>query len=774
MNRRLIAVLLALVMPAVASVAAKAVKGNDAAPMPEDYVWTSPSQNSSESMPCGGGDVGMNVWVEQGDVLFYVSRSGCFDENNTLLKLGRVRLSVSPELDMSRFRQVLHLADGYVEITDGTTSIQLWADVWKPVVHAEVSSSKKLTVAATYESWRAADRAMTKREGNQSSWKFAMPQGIATLHDSIVAGQKAVTFVHRNRRETIFDATVAQQQLDSVKHLLWNPISLLTFGGRMKGDGMVLLDETEGRYASADYRGWMYVTPKSVSRCHVQIAMATGQLSPAEWTAELGRTEQRVRLDADRKASRQWWRQFWQRSYVVSDELRNYTLFRYMLGCNSHGQWPTKFNGGLFTFDPEYVNKDAEYRLSPDFRNWGGGVHTAQNQRLVYWPMLKSGDFDMLKPQLDFYLNIYKTGEVRSQAYWHHGGACLTEQIENYGLPCYAEYGGKRPQGYDPGMQRNAWLEYEWDTCLEFCQIALEANRYSGMDIGEYVPMIYSCLRFFDEHYQYLAARRGVKRLTDKGKLVLYPGSGGETFKGAYNSTSTIAALRTVAQSLYWYELQQAAGGDAVFGDGLPKDASDRMKYLEDLDSRLPDISTRTVDGRQLIAPAVAWERVQNTEPMHLYTVFPWRMYGVGSDSLAMARDTYLYDEYARKFRSHVGWKQDAIWAACLGLTDEAKRLIRLKMADGRHRFPAFWGPGFDWTPDHNWGGSGMIAVQEMLLQERGGKLYVFPAWPREWNVRFRLHASQQTVVEAELRDGRVVSVKVTPQSRQGDVVVSY
>ena len=21
-----------------------------------------------------------------------------------------------------------------------------------------------------------------------------------------------------------------------------------------------------------------------------------------------------------------------------------------------------------------------------------------------------------------------------------------------------------------------------------------------------------------------------------------------------------------------------------------------------------------------------------------------------------------------------------------------------------RMRFPSFWGPGFDWTPDHNWG----------------------------------------------------------------------
>ena len=43
-------------------------------------------------MPCGGGDIGLNVWVENGDILFYIAKSDAFDENNTLLKLGRVRI----------------------------------------------------------------------------------------------------------------------------------------------------------------------------------------------------------------------------------------------------------------------------------------------------------------------------------------------------------------------------------------------------------------------------------------------------------------------------------------------------------------------------------------------------------------------------------------------------------------------------------------------------------------------------------------------------------
>ena len=72
-----------------------------------NLVWNSPGNNSSESMPCGGGDIGLNVWVEKGDLLFYISRSGTFDENNTMLKLGRIRIRFSPNpfLHADDFRQ---------------------------------------------------------------------------------------------------------------------------------------------------------------------------------------------------------------------------------------------------------------------------------------------------------------------------------------------------------------------------------------------------------------------------------------------------------------------------------------------------------------------------------------------------------------------------------------------------------------------------------------------------------------------------------------------
>ena len=62
---------------------------------------------------------------------------------------------------------------------------------------------------------------------------------------------------------------------------------------------------------------------------------------------------------------------------------RNYQLFRYMLASNVNGREPTLFNGGLFTFDPLYVNGKKGPGYTPDHRQWGAAF-TAQNQRLVY------------------------------------------------------------------------------------------------------------------------------------------------------------------------------------------------------------------------------------------------------------------------------------------------------------------------------------------------------------------------------------------------------
>ncbi len=744
----------------------------------QDYnvAWTTQSANSSESMPCGGGDIGLNVWTENNEVLFYISRSGAFDENNAFLKFGRVRLQLTPNpFENGTFKQELLLQDGYVKITGEnknlSAEINIWVDVFRPVIHVEAKSSKPMQVQAQYETWRHHDRLLTGKANNANSYKWA-PQGDIKLHkDSVNFDKKGVLFFHRNRADVtnIFEATVRQQGMNSVKHLMFDPVTNLTFGGVMQGENMAPLGTLDGKYADTEFRGY---TLKSVvpSKSHkIDIALHIAQVqSVGEWKNGLDNIlrEAKKSEKTAQKNSRDWWKKFWERSYVfISPEGkesaqwqvgRNYQLFRYQLGCNAFGKYPTKFNGGLFTYDPRYV--DSLQNFTPDHRAWGGGTHTAQNQRLVYFPMLRSGDFDMMKPQLDFYLQMQRNAELRSEVYWGHKGACFTEQIENFGLPNPSEYGWKRPAFYDKGMEYNAWLEYQWDTALEFCFMMLELQRYNNADISRYVPLIESCLTFFNEHYRYLAKMRGRKILDENNQLVLYPGSACETYKMAYNAASTIAALQTVLQ------------GVIALPDSLVSQQS--KQALSDMLKTIPPILFREFDGHKTIAPAKLWERINNVEVPQLYPVFPWGMYGVGRPDLDVAVNTYKYDPDALKFRSHVGWKQDNIFAARLGLTDDAAALTLKKLGDSERRFPTFWGPGYDWTPDHNWGGSGMIGLQEMLLQTVDEKIYVLPAWPKEWDVHFKLHAPYNTTAEVVQKNGKVEVVKVVPEARRKDVVL--
>ena len=65
-----------------------------------------------------------------------------------------------------------------------------------------------------------------------------------------------------------------------------------------------------------------------------------------------------------------------------------------------------------------------------------------------------------------------------------------------------------------------------------------------------------------------------------------------------------------------------------------------------------------------------------------------------------------------------------------------------------------------------------MLAVQAMLVQEIDGTIQVLPAWPKEWNVEFKLHAPRNTIVEGDFRDGHWEHLEATPSPQ--DMKVNF
>lgn len=97
-----------------------------------------------------------------GTILFYIAKSGAYDDNNSLVQLGRVRLTLQPDpFENDFFSQTMVLNDGYITFTgQHNTTVTLWVDAFHPVVHASVNSSFPLELTASYESWRYRDRLM--------------------------------------------------------------------------------------------------------------------------------------------------------------------------------------------------------------------------------------------------------------------------------------------------------------------------------------------------------------------------------------------------------------------------------------------------------------------------------------------------------------------------------------------------------------------------------------------------------------------------------------
>jgi len=757
-----------------------------------NVIWTTPSKHAGESMPCAGGDIGLNVWVEKGQLLFYIARAGCRDENGALLKLGRVRIKLTPNPfgKDSTFRQELKLRQGGIEISghsaieDRKSTIRLWVEVHRPIAHVDIASDKPITVEATYESWRT-ETIELSGAGNKHNRRAmcminydAYPGKVFLYKDEIRPAGKFVRFHHRvDNSKDCFNFQVKQQELEPVRGKMVNPLENLVWGGALVCDNFALTGQTEGKYAQCPFHGWKYVSKAPAKSHRVRVCLHTDQVKKQDtWDAAL---QKLIKLspqeDQDAwKRNLKWWSDFWNRSHLVINPGRgekdtgwrlgrNYQLFRYMLASNVSGREPTVFNGGLFTFDPLYVNGKKGPGFTPDHRQWGAAF-TAQNQRLVYRPMLKTGDFDLLVPGFSFYLKGLPNATARVRHYWKHDGCAFEEQSAITALPGACQYGffeggGRgRKKDSEVGVQINRAGGKVYEEQLDWSWLILQYHQFSGADIARYLPLIEQSVIFYDEHYRYRCKQLTGKELGGDGKLVIYPANALEGHWDARNPTSVIAGLRRVLSTLVTLPEKYTSPA--------------RKNRWHTILDRLPDMPTGNSDklGGRYLKPSENHGH-QSWHCPEMFPLYPYELYGLGLPDLDLMKRTSLAT--GRDRLATRAWEQANIHAPRLGDTALARKLNISKMNDGPYRFPAFWPHTIDWAPDHNWGGSGMIGMQEMLMQTHAGKIRLMPAWPNDWDVDFKLHAPRKTIVSGSVHAGKVVHLQITPKERRKDVVMA-
>lgn len=708
-----------------------------AVPYPEMYnvVWDSPSHDSTGSMPLGNGDIGLNVWVEEhGDLVFYIAKTDAWCENARLVKLGRIRVRCTPPLVVpgKPFKQTLDLGAGCIRI-EAAYTLRVWVDANGPFIRIEASGTEPFEASAGLEIWRTNARPLQGEELS-SAYGLAEGPGPVTVDADVqtALADRSIAWFHRNER-SMWGASMRLQGMGAWCSPERDPLLYRTFGG-----AIVCGKASEGAATKHD---WTVVV-------HTAQARDVG-----EWQQQLEeRAEDARKMDWGEAwpAHQLWWHSFWERSWIDVDGApdaetvsRGYALQRFVSACAGRGAYPIKFNGSLFT-----VDHSGGKPFDADFRAWGG-PYWFQNTRLAYWPMLASGDYEMMLPLFNMFAAAVPFAKARTQTYFGHDGAFFPETMYFWGGYADDNYGWNR-DGKAVSVIDNRYIRWHWEGQLELLAMMIDYVAYTrdeGFVRDTLVPLAAAILTFFDRHFP-----RGAD-----GKLHMEPAQALETWQDTVDPLPELAGLRVVLAGLL--------GLPEAWMAGAPRAGWQRLQ------SELPELPRRGVgDARVLAAAREIREEARNSENPELYAIFPFRIFGVGKPELEEARRTFE----ARRVKGNRGWQQDDTQAAFLGIVEDARKGVAERFANKNpgSRFPAFWGPNFDWIPDQDHGCNGLMALQTMLMQCEGRAIRLLPAWPKEWNVSFQLHAPFGTRVKGIFRDGRLVSLDVTPAERRPDVIM--
>lgn len=695
---------------------------------PDALNYHAPGQGPCDSFPLGNGDIAANVWsTPDGGIYVQPAKTDAWDESMRLLKLGQIHLAADPSLDPCQWDEQFDAATATWSVKSGNAQVRIWIDAHAPVMWIELESEAPRVWSAKWTQWRTKRRELTGQESHSATGLEGGPIPAEVWPDHKVKEDENETIWLHANRHTLRDFLLTQQGLGDWIEREPDPIADLVFGGRLR------------RHIDG-------------SREYYSLTLLTLQGTTEAWLEALALIVPGDPI-ASRAAHEAWWSDFWSRSgmevsgFSEADKLTQaVALHRYVVACCGRGCWPVKFNGACFTTDWEYTNEERDEDYDADYRRWGGG-YWFQNTRLTYWPLLASGDHEMLQPFFRLYLNLLPFFEHRARTWFGHSGAFVPEVITLWGTYLGRHYGWNR-DGKAVHDIHTPFVKRYWTAGLEFSFILLDYAAFTDNATflkEQALPFIRSILTFYREHFP---------ERDEQGRFQMTHAQCIEMWNDTTNPTPDLAGLHAVLQRVValpeWPDHERAEW--QAFRAILPP---------------LPKVATD--DGHEVLAPAQHMTgEAMNTENPELYAVFPFRCITNNHPDADLARRAFL----GRKHTHSFGWHQHVQQAALLGLTNEAeKALLQFLRAPNPGRFPAFWGPNLDWIPDLDHGANMVFGLQTMLLQWEAEHIKLLPAWPRHWNVRFRLHAPKQTVVDGEWRDGEWAHLDITPASRARDVV---
>ena len=756
-----------------------------------NVTFTTLGKNSHDSMPLGNGDISVNAWTyENGDIGLLIGKLDAFSGEShaggffSLRKIGRVRIALDPPVFKQAavngtFKQTLVLSDAAIRIAGQGSELTLWVDKNHPVIRAQLSGKTKVTMTVSDDPWRTTDVAETH------------------MADTVFTGlPNQVAWCYYDPRTTTGYRNVHEQgaiQMGASGADMLPQLTTVSFGALIDGEGLTSVDSRTLRSGA-------------VTSCRADINILRysrlNEATPAKWLDLIQKQVAKIRAIPVATAWSghcQWWKNYWDRGYIIITEgpqheevTSRYLHLRFLNACQTGPMkelWRIPFNGGIFNVDFLDVDMGKGLGINPvkpetmmtaDFRKWGSSDRP-QNARHVYWPMLQAGDYDQARAWFLWPAIVAKHWQKTVEDKTSLKGAFMSVGCsgwESLSPRLFAKRDTQVasrivPEGIGLKTGGRGFCFDAADEYLPYIIDYYELTQDEDFLANQLVPYAAGLFRFFDAYFT----------RDDRGKLVLWPCMTSEAYV-RFPDTGYVPANPMGGVALLHSQLPRL-----LALNGKPGITADTLALWQRVYDARPDMPVAVRrNGQPGLAPhEPGWDleqkQTQGADRSTLYAIWPYRAFmfpaaGTSPQDYQLAKNTLTLDDNGSS-----SWHYGDYCAAILGDSERARKGIFHRMNDlaerpaekfeGDFRFPAFnCTRRPDWTPDVQGGNIILSTLSYMLWNWKGDTIFLCPAWPKDWDCKFKFHGPRNTVVQGRVTKGEVTLDQVVPESRRRDIVV--
>jgi hypothetical protein len=366
-----------------------------------DLHYDTPVERSEAGQPIGNGRMGSLVWTNLSGIQLQVNRVDVFGNNSASNNFyerntdycggtGQVHIDFGEAVFTTPdFKQHLSCYDGTVTLQGNKVQAQVWTWHEKDVMVVQVTDQR------TFHQPVQIDLSMLR-----------LPVTKRGNHSAVSSLQQVGNYM------------VLKQEFREDDYYCASALVIGTNTGNIFTE---MVNETTMRLAMAGLSTGHTIYIGSAASFNPQedvVQKAVDQVTAAKQQSYASLLQN----------NRQWWQQFWQKAFVYMHSAdgeadfveQHYTYYLYVMASSSRGDYPTKFNGMLWT-------------TGGDARKWGA-LYWGANQSCLYNALFPANRPELLRPMFNMYSAAYDSYATAAVQEWGSKGIYIPETTSFDGL----------------------------------------------------------------------------------------------------------------------------------------------------------------------------------------------------------------------------------------------------------------------------------------------------------------------------------------------------